>query len=237
MKTFPSRIVAAVVIIIFGFVGCKKDKNDAKKPDCRIISITSTPSGEVTKINYNSEGKISSISNALDTTTYTYNGSIATGITSSGTFKSKRTITTNSSGLATNVRIEQNVSGTLWSNAFYEYNGTELIRVTSTSSSNPTPIISTITWTNGNLISINSGTSGSTLEYFTDKPAQAGDYLHLFQLLNGFEVYKPRNAIKSISAGATVNTFNYNFDGDGKITSMTITGNPTGTFFYEYQCQ
>jgi hypothetical protein len=233
MKTLLLRIIAALVIMI-AFTECKKDKKDVKKPVCRITSITT--SGGVYNISYNSDGKISSISIGNQITNYTTSGNIVTGITTtSGAFSFKKIITLNSLGLATNVKLEHNASGTDWSNGFYEYSGTEVIRITTTTSTNP-PITSTITWNNGNLTSINSGSIGQTLEYYTDKPAQTGDYFDLLQLINGFQVYKPKNALKSNSSGTTVDNFIYTFDGDGKITSLSISGTTNATYVYQYQC-
>jgi hypothetical protein len=175
MKTTQLATAAALVMIIT-FAGCKKDKDEAKKPDCRIITITPTPSGSSFNISYNSDGKISTISTGSDITTFAYSGNtIIANTTNAGTFSSKKIITLNGNGMAVNVKTETNAAGTNWSNDVYEYSGTELIKATTTSSSGGTPTISTLTWNNVNLVSIASGSSVTTLDYFTDKPAQVGD--------------------------------------------------------------
>jgi hypothetical protein len=236
MKTTQLATAAALLTII-SLAGCKKDKDEAKKPDCRIITITPTPSGSAFNISYNSDGKISTISTGSDVTTFAYSGNtvIAT-TTNSGTFSSKKIITLNAQGLATNVKTENNASGTDWNNDLYEYSGTELIKATSTSSTGGTPSVSTLTWSNGNLVSITSGSNVSTIDYFTDKPAQVGDYLHIAQLVGGFQIYRTKNAIKSLLSGSSITSFDYSFDADNKITSLTATGSSNVTFTYQHQC-
>src|SRR5690242_6758617 len=187
MKTIRLATLASLLMIL-AFPACKKDKDEKKKPTCRIITITPSPSGSSFNISYNTEGKISTISSGNDVTTFAYSGNTVIGTTTtSGTFSSKKIITLNSSGLATNVKTEYNTTGTNWSNDVYEYSGTELIKATNTSSSGGTPSVSTVTWSNGNMVSVTSGSSVSTIDYFTDKPAQQGDYLDIAQLVGGFQ--------------------------------------------------
>ena len=91
----------------------------------------------------------------------------------------KESVTLNANGLASNVRTENNVAGTSWDNTLYEYSGTELIKSTYTNSAGDPVEISTFTWSGGNLTSITSGSSTTTISYYTDKPAQPGDYFSL----------------------------------------------------------
>lgn len=236
MKTIRLTTLASLLMIL-AFPACKKDKDEKKKPTCRIITITPSPSGTAFNISYNSEGKISTLSSGNDVTTFAYSGNNVIGTTTtSGTFSAKKIITLNANGLATNVKTEFNASGTNWSNDVYEYSGTELIKATSTSSGGGTPSVSTVTWSNGNLVSITSGSSVSTVDYYTDKPAQEGDYLDIAQLVGGFQIYRTKNAIKSLFSGSTITSFDYNFDTDGKITSLTATGGSNITYSYQHQC-
>lgn len=235
MKTIQLT-TAITLITIITFTGCKKDKDEAKKPVCRIITITPAPSGSSFNISYNSDGKVNTVSTGSDITTFAYSGNTIIGTTTnSGTFGSKKIITLGSNGLATNVKTEFNASGTDWSNDVYEYSGTELIKATNTSSSGGTPSVTTVTWNNGNLVSAASGSSVSTLDYF-DKPAQTGDYLQIAQLITGFQIYKTKNAIKSLLSGSTITNFDYSFDADGKITSMTASGGSNIIYSYQHQC-
>lgn len=236
MKT--TQLATAVTLFSIITLGaCKKDKDEAKKPDCRIITITPSPSGTSFNITYNSEGKVSTVSSGNDVTTFAYSGNTIIGTTNtSGTFSSKKIITLGSNGLATNVKTEYNTSGTNWSNDLYEYSGTELIKATSTSSGGGTPSVSTLTWSNGNIVSVTSGSSVSTLDYFTDKPAQEGDYLYIAQLIGGFQIYKTKNAIKSLLSGSSITSFDYNFDSEGKIISLTASGSSNVTYSYQHQC-
>jgi hypothetical protein len=238
MKTIQLT-AAATFLTITTLIGCKKDKDEARKPDCRIITATPTPtsSGDPFNISYNSEGKISTLSQDMDVTTFAYSGNTVIATTNtSGTFARKNIITLNADGLATNVRTETNTSGTDWTNQAFEYSGTEIIKATTTSSGGGTPSVSIVTWSNGNLVSITSGSSTTTLDYYTDKPAQTGDYLSLAQLVAGYQIYRTKNAIKSILSGSSINNFDYSFDGDGKITSLIATGASNTTYSYQHQC-
>lgn len=239
MKTSKllAKAMITLVAIVF-FSACKKDKDEQNKPVCRIITaIPSSGAGNSFNMTYNNEGKVSTISSGNDITTIAYSGNTAIATTNtSGAFSSKRIINFNSDGLAINVKIEYDPAGTSWDNQLYEYSGTNLIKATYTSSSGGTPSVSVVTWSNDNLVSVSSGTSVSTLDYYTDKFSQTGDYLYLAQLVQGFQIYRTKNLLKSISSGTDINNFNYSFDADGNISSVTVTGSTAVTYTYQYQC-
>src|SRR5215213_5463909 len=105
MKTF--KLSATIALVIVMSFACKKNKDVVKKPDCRIITATPTPSsaGDPFNISYNNDGKISTLSNGSTITTFAYSGNTAIATTnSSGTFQSKKIITLNANGLAANVK-------------------------------------------------------------------------------------------------------------------------------------
>ncbi|MBC7936857.1 MAG: hypothetical protein H7Y86_16030 [Rhizobacter sp.] len=215
------------------FSGCSKDD---PKPTCRIITITPN-AGTANNISYNTEGKISNITTGNTVTTYAYSGNNAVATTTtSGTFDSKRIITSNSNGLTINMRTENDMAGTSWSNLAFEYSGTELIKQTSTSSSGGTPDITTVTWTGGNPTTITSGANVQTVEYYTDKPSQTGDYWDIAQTLQGYRIIKAKNPIKSLFAGGSISNLDYVFDGDGKIITLNATGASNITYNYQHQC-
>lgn len=233
-----NKLILIAVIFTVALVSCKKD--DAPKPSCRIITATpdASAAGYLTyNFSYNSEGKLSSSTIGTSTNTFAYSGStVVETSTTGGVFSYKNIITLNANGMASNIRTENDETGTNWSNQALEYNGTELIKSTSTNSSGGAATISAITWSGGNMITVTSGSSTSTIEYYTDKPAQTGDYLSLAQLAAGYEIYRTKNAIKSILAGSDISNFNYTFDADGKITSVAIVGTSIVTYTYQFQC-
>ena len=234
----PLTNVTLVLITISFFSACKKDKDAAPKPNCRIITATpSSSSSDPFNLTYNSDGKLSTISSGNNVTTFAYSGNTAIATTNtSGVFSSKTIITFNSSGLASNVKTEHDLTGTSWNNQAFEYNGTELIKSTSTSSGGGTPSVSMLTWSDGNLVSLTSGSSTTTLDYYADKPAQTGDYLYLAQLVSGYQIYKTKNLLKSILSGTDITSFDYNFGSDGYISSVTVSGTTPTTYTYQYQC-
>jgi len=229
-----SRISFALWIFIFvaSFTACKK--NSDAKPVCRINFFTL--GGQVYTISYNSNGKIISLSTSAGLTqVYTYlpNTTVITS-SNSGTFSSKTTVTLNTAGLATNVRTELNSSGTEWMNDANEYNGEELIKQTSTRSSDNTQNITTYTWFNHNVISQTAGSSTETLEYYADKLRQNGDYLDFFQLIAGYEFLRTKNLLKTFGNS----TLTYDFGTDGNIAALTIssTGGTPETLNFQYEC-
>jgi hypothetical protein len=244
-----TKLFSAVTICItfcMTFTSCKKDNQPvAPAPVCRITTLTSTSPGggaaSIYTIAYNEDGTTSSITIGNSVTTFTYSGNtiIETAITA-GAFSSKKTITQNAAGFATNILTETNTSGTVWNNQAQEYNGTELTKSTFTSSSAPTPSVSTFTWSAGNLVSITSATSSSTLDYYTDKPSIPGDYLQLSNLVGGAVLYKTKNSLKSItSPGPSVTSFVYDYSADGKITKVSISVGVVvaGVYSYDYTCK
>jgi hypothetical protein len=163
---------AWTLLIAASFGACKK--NNDKKPVCRITAFTIA--GQVYQISNNSEGRIIGLTGGSQSITYDYFGD-TTIVTSldSGVFSSKATIL-NAAGLATNVRKENNHSGTDWTNDSFEYNGDELSKQTSTRSADTSRSITTYTWFNHNMISETIGSSTTLLKYYIKKPLKNGNY-------------------------------------------------------------
>ena len=237
MKTFKILISAVLIFGITGiFSGCKKDDNNFKKQKCWIATETIVGTGPAIRFSYNSDGKVSRV--VLDNgvvQAYTYDGSITTILTvDSGAFDSRTIIAKNAAGLATNVRNEFDDAGTSWSNTKYEYNGEELVKSTNTRSSGGTPEISNFSWSNGNLVTENPGSGPITYDYYTDKPRQNGDYFAFVESIQGFEIVRNKNLLKSISPNVL---FTYDFAPDGNISTLKISGGSSVNFIdYEYLC-
>jgi len=232
------KLFLMAVIFTAAFASCKKD--NAPKPNCRIITATQVPAGlnSTYNLTYNSEGKLSTVTAGDETTVYVYSGStIIENSTISGIFNSKKIITLNANGLAANVRTEEDEAGAIWDNYVIEYNGTEILKDTYTTSEEGGPSIETYTWSGGNLVTIRAGTNTVTLEYYTDKPSQTGDYFNYKQLTTGYESFRTKNALKTKSDGSYITNYDYSFDADGKIISMILTETSTVTYYYQYQCK
>lgn len=229
----PLKIFIALSLIIsVTFTGCKK--NDVKKPSCRITTILIPSSATIYHLLYNSNGKLSRVTGGQLDILYEYTGNTTIVTTfDSGKFLSKSVIISNAAGLATSVKTENNTTGTDWTNTIYEYNGEELIKATSTSSGVGIPSVTTYTWSDHNVTHIDE-TPGiqMTLNYYMDKPRQAGDYLSTVQLFDGYETLRYKNLLKTYSQ---VN-FIYNFSPDGNISSVGAAPNNQKIFEYEYEC-
>lgn len=231
--------VIAFLSMFFTLVSCKKDdasqKSEIHKPTCRILTATPN-SGDADNFTYNFEGKLKSISSGTRLTTLAYSGNTIVAYTTySGTFGSKKIISLNNDGLVSNMRTENDATGTSWNNQVFEYSGTELIKSTTTSSGGGTLSVSAYTWSGGNLATIMSGSSIITLEY-SDKPAQAGDYFQLIQSIQGYEYIRTKNLLKSVTSGTNITDIDYTFDTDGKILSLNMTGASANSYNYQYQC-
>lgn len=229
-----STIVLVTLIVTCIVSGCKKD-SVVLKPTCRIITA-SGGSGQL-NFSYDSEGRLASTSSGALTVSIAYNGNtVITNTRKNDVFYEKKIITLNSNGLASNARIETDIAGTNWENYLYEYSGSEVIKQTYTTSADPMPVVSTLTWSGGNLVAITTPTSTTTLDYYKDKTAQEGDYLLLQQLQSGYQILRNKNLVKSVLSGSNISSFDYAIDADGKITSMTLQGSSSGTYTYQHQC-
>lgn len=231
------RIITVALLVTSILFSCKKDSTPAK-PACRIITVSRT-GYDLVNLSYNSEEKLSSVSEGTYTTSLVYSGNtiIATTTQAGVAYSQKKIITLNSNGLASNVRTEitNHTGTTTWENIVYEYSGNELIKSTQTSSVGGAPAITTCTWSGGNLITGVSGPTSITFSYYTDKPAQ-GDYLFLSALQQGYPIIRNKNAVKSLFSGSDILNFAYTYDSDGKVTSIIITGSASETITYQYQC-
>ncbi|HEX2847880.1 MAG TPA: hypothetical protein VHN59_15135 [Chitinophagaceae bacterium] len=232
-------------------VGCKKDKEN--RPDCRIISMTSS-TGEDYIFTYNAEGKL--VSTAMDgtpTINFTYNGNTVTSLYVSGSYYNKTTYTI-SNGQVSHSRTEYNTAGTNWTERVFEYTGSQVTKETMTKSGGFTSV-RTYQWSNGNLQSIsfnNSNNSSQTLvyEYYLDKSYQQGDILDWDRLMSGVEIFRSKNLLKKYTSTyqeditgtpipvTEITNYSYEFDRDGKITSMTSSyGGNSQTYQYQYECK
>ena len=216
------------------FQSCKKE--DAADNSCRIITVTAS-AGNGFNFTYNNSGKPETMTNGNLLTVFSYSGNvIICNTTFNGNFNSKRTILLNANGYAGTVKTETSADGSTWYQNSYEYNGTELIKDTYTNSQNVVPEVTTVTWSGGNLATTTQHGITSTVEYYTNQPSQEGDYLSLTQLIQGYKLYKTKNAIKSLLSGNSITNFDYTYE-DGKITALKFNGGGTITNYnFQYQC-
>jgi hypothetical protein len=233
MKTMKVLMTAILMFAIAGiFPACKKDHD--KKSTCRLIGINIISSDASLKLYYNPDGKINKILSKNFAITYVYNGNTILLTThSAGKFQSRRMITVNPAGLATNVREEFDLPGTKWSNTVYEYNGPELVRSTATRSIDNSSFVTTYAWSKNNMIAETSASNTTTYTYYIDKPTQIADYISFTQLTLGYETIRNKNLVKS---AGNIN-FVYDFRPDGYISSyIGSDGNNISYSDYLYEC-
>jgi hypothetical protein len=224
--------IALSFIITVTFTACKK--NDLEKLTCRVTSVYIPSSATIYHLSYNSNGKLSRATGGPVEILYEYIGNtIIVTTLDSGKFLSKSIIIANTAGLATSVKTENNVTGTDWASTIYEYNGEELIKATTTSSTVAVASVTTYAWSGHNVTHITE-TPGTpmVLDYYMDKPRQTGDYLSTVQLFDGYETLRNKNLLKTYSEL----NFVYNFSPDGNISSVGTASNNQKIFEYAYQC-
>jgi hypothetical protein len=245
MKTQKTLIVLLFTIVFAVAISSCKKNND-KQATCRIVTVTeSSSSGNtIRNITYNNDGKISTLNASGSNPTnkvFNYNGNtvIVNTTTGSGTFSSRDSITLDNRGRPLNLRQYYNVAGTNFSNYKFEYSGDDLLKLQQTDETGGVPETTTTTYVNGNMVSLHSPSGTTTLEYFTDKKVQPGDYLELAALIQyGMSVYPHKNLLKTIASGASsITNFNYEMNPDGTISKVTATsGSSVSTLTYQYQC-
>jgi hypothetical protein len=222
-------------------ISCKKNNEDNSTAlSCKIITSIGGP--ETFHFTYD-EGRLSTLHIAPTKLkmTYTYEGNITHVLVEfNGKFQSKYTFTNNSQGFTTNMRWYTDEAGTEWNNQSIEYNGTQIAKMLYTSSNPNSPVVAVkYTWKNGNLFSQESGNNIIYFEYYTDKPAVAGEWRKYNELTEGYHLYDNKNCTKSMKVGGEVTNFTYEYDASGKIVKMTILepGNAESAVQYEYSCK
>ena len=239
MKQFTNF---SILIALFSTVilnACSK-KNSAANKNYRIITVN-YPAGILYNFTYTVDGKLRTVTYGNYATIFEYYPNHVVSTTFySGIFNKKETITLNSTGLATNVRLEPGPSGETWGNFIYEYNGEQLIKRTFTSSTAGTPTVLVYNWTNGNNSSqYIDGKLFIQYEYYTDNGIQTGELNYLKQqFINGYEVLRNKNLTKvSTYSTGSKEYFTYAFDAAGKITTATFqAGTTIINYNYQYQC-
>lgn len=232
----PGSVKIIIPIILLATIStfllsCKKVIT--KKEKCKITTIN-FPTGNVAyHIAYNNEGNISSLSVGNASITYTYSNDKTTiTTTDAGRFISKVVASKNTNGLAVNVRTEYNADGSNWDNSAYEYNRTELVKRTFTSSTNDNQI-TVYTWLDKNVKSSVLQSSAINYEFYKDRLNQPGDYFWLAQLVQGYETLRNKNVPKSIGD----DHFTYQFGVNG-ISSLTArNGTNMNIVDYGYTCE
>ncbi|MCP9749687.1 hypothetical protein [Ferruginibacter sp. HRS2-29] len=221
MRTQKFLSVPVILLAAASLVSsCKKE--EAPSQTCRIITV-SAPGTDPINFTYNAEGKVSSYISGKTSITYAYSGNnVVSNETFNGAFSQKKIITNGANGLTTNVKTETNADGTQWYNDTYEYSGTQLIKATTTYSNGSQPIVNILKWENGNMVMLTQGNNVTNIEYYADKPAQQGDYLDLIQKTQNINIYRTKNAIKSLFSGGDINTYEYTFGNEG-ITGLKMT--------------
>lgn len=242
-KSFQLPVIAVCAVSLWTFSSCKKNEND---PVCKIktISTINGSSSSLITLTYNSDGKLSSVTNTGSgggsSILFTYSGNTINVIdkNTGGTTTGSKDITLNSNGKIGTV-LEKDAAGVLESTTTYQYDGNNnLSSVTSTPVGSPQEV-SIVTYTNGNMTSITGSGGATTFDYYTDKSFQDGDYLKLVQYLDyGAFFITNNNLIKTYASSATPIMFTYEMDNTGKISKMTMTSTSSSQAYnYTYECK
>ena len=237
MKINSTSLLVCLLMVLLVSTGCKKQGD--KKEACRITRLIKDGM-QVYDIRYGDNEKISSIELTPGTEkhAYTYNGDKVTiTVTENTKFQHRWIVTTNKSGLATNVLLEKIESGSDWFNQAFTYEGTRVVSNKATDSGGNDSVTTNYIWENGNpAVLINDG-DVFNYEYYTDKNYQPGEWRYIQQLIGGYKIYEYKNLLKSTKINLNTTYYTYNFDDAGRITEAISTSpNITTTFKIEYDC-
>jgi YD repeat-containing protein len=235
MKKLAGSILFLTLFILLNG-GCKKKHDSASQ--CRIVRLTKDGT-QTYDLTYGSNGKLSSIlllpANQKTLFSYEGNKTIAT-VTQKGKFDYRMIVDNNASGLATNVRYEEDQAGIYWFNLAYTYKGRKLATNMITDVALDTTKASYI-WENDNLAVLVSEGDVFHFKYYTDKPYQPGDWRYIQQLITGYWIYDYKNLYQSEEINGHTTYFTYQYDANGRIIEATSTAtNYTMTYKIEYAC-
>jgi YD repeat-containing protein len=232
-KNLPIMLLLSL-IMSNALISCKKDKTDPK-PVCRVTGIIAGITA--TSFTYTADGKLSSQTDAAGTKKYRYVGNaIIITSTTGNVVNSITTVSLNGNGLAANVLVTDSV-GVFLANRSIEYNGTEISKSIETTAAGDPPNTVKYTWSGGNLVSIDFGTSIQRLTYSTTRKSQTGDLEDIGNLVQGYVTQRSKNLVISQDFNGNISNYNYIFDQDGKITGFnTIFSGAAISFNYQYDC-
>jgi hypothetical protein len=244
MKTQKTIIILFFVLTFTSTINSCTKEGD-KTASCRIVTVSQSGPGPGTiqNLTYNNDGKISTLSattgSSVINKVFNYSGNtiIVYSTNGSGAFNSRDSITLDSKGRPLNIRQYFNQAGTNWYNLNLEYNGDDLLRVQQSGPTGGTTFLAT--YSNGNMVSLQSASSTVTFEYYTDKKIQPGDFLDVTSLVQyGVRVYPQKNLIKTIDyGGGNISNFSYEMNSDGLISKATgTTASDVTTLTYQYKC-
>ena len=245
MKTARTFAYTLFALFFSAFVlSCKKENN--KQPSCRIVAATIVNGSTTTDvaITYNADKKISTMSmsggSVLNKSfNYTGNAIMITSTSAGGSFDGRDSVTIDDKGRPVNIRHFYNQAGTSWFNTEYQYSGNDMTAFMQKYESDNVLDTYTVNSAGGNTVYFGNSGNSTSLEYYSDKTIQAGDYLEFeSQIFYGVSLYPRKNLVKSLDSG--VGNFvhlSYEFDAEGKITKVTEeTAYGINTYAYQYQC-
>jgi len=223
----------------------KSSQAGAAPPNCQLTGITVT-SGSTTatyQLDYNSAGKLATVHFADPggsyTKSFTYSGNLIVAHTVS-TSNTTDSVFLNANGDIDSMR-SYNGNGNLTTSIFSRNGSGQVVQSLTRFSSNTTAT-TTFSYNGGDIASQYYPTDTLNYSYYTDKTTVTGDYLLLPQWLNYGAAYQTvKHLFKGFSSAKITQGISYTFDGDGKISSLTVNTNSLGNvsaqvYQFTYQC-
>lgn len=254
MNTIKLILMGICVLTIFS---CSKGKLSDPDPEpepepepepvslnCKIQTINLSTGSNAT-ITYDANDRLLLVSYGTKRYSFMHNDNTTTvTVTANGIFTQRTIYTMNSSGLPIKKRTELNVTGSVWNNYVYNYDGDRIKTITHTSSSSNDPEHEIFTWENGNLVRRSKNRTETSYTHYTDEYAN-GDYLDIHALINedGVSFIRNKNRVKSAMDYPSQKGENYTYttNSEGIITSITSTRtygpNPATVYNLTMECK
>lgn len=229
------RLLLFVTLVAFTafFVSCKK--NGTSRAQCRITNIISDSTHSEIQLDYDMNKRLSIINNKIWGTkvlfSYKDNFIFKSIVDSSGNIMELDTAILTSTGLINSiVKYYPLHKDFVYDSISYDSHE-ELIAFAETYTGHKDVV--NFVWDNGNIVKSTSNGLVVPYDYYTDKDAQDGDYSRITDILNwGTIMFKCKNQTKSCGSIS----ISYTYDGDGKISTMTMLENGAVVYRYVYSC-
>lgn len=218
-------------LLILILAACKKSGSSSS--NCKVTNVSLVPTGgtpSIVNFTYDDEGRLKFMNSGGQVAEYFYHTKGFTRRSSTGnSWFTRSYVELNASGLPV-IKKDSTYNGqSLNSTTVYTFeydNQGQLLKTFKDNSATP---LETFTWSNGNLVKYQSGSTNYFMEYYTDKPNKDYGFLDLqIFVFFGINPAKSKNLLRSLTSSGNQLNFQYQYDPKGNIKEWyaALTGSP-----------